>query len=120
MFTLFLLLAITWHFLDKKYSWCTDLGAFSAMVLCGIVFIVNSIMLAVSPSNTSSEIRSFEAVRLTITQQRNNKLTELERATITKEIIDNNAWLAKEQFWAKNSWLNWYYDKKIINIKPIE
>lgn len=71
-------------------------------------------------ANTRSDIQRFEAVRLTITQQRDNKLTELERATITKEIIDNNAWLAKEQFWAKNSWLNWYYDKQIINIKPIE
>ena len=120
MFTVFLLLAITWHFLDKKYSWCTDVGALCAMVLCGIVFIVNSIMLTVSPANTRSDIQRFEAVRLTITQQRDNKLTELERATITNEIIDNNAWLAKEQFWAKNSWLNWYYDKQIINIKPIE
>ena len=118
--SLFLLLAISWMILDRKYDWETDIGALIAVILIGVWFLINTICLFTSPASTRSDISEFEAARVTIQQQRDNKLSEYERATLTKEIVDKNQWLAKNQFWAKNVWLNWYYDKKILDIKPIE
>lgn len=118
--TLLTSLSIIWLLLDIKYDWGTDLGAIVVVVLFGIWFVVNIICLFTCPAVTRSDISEFEAARITIQQQRENKLSEYERATLTKEIVDKNQWLAKEQFWAKSIWLNWYYDKKINNVKPIQ
>lgn len=84
------------------------------------LFIMNIVFLIVWPINAGSNIKQFEAAQNTIIQQRKNKLTEYERAALTQKIIEQNQWLAKEQFWAKSVWLNWYYDKKILELKPIE
>lgn len=113
--------AILWVILDKKYNWYTDLGAAIACVLLGILFLLNCICLAACPASTSADIRAFEAVRQTINEQRSDKqLSELERVQLTDRIIKQNEWLASEQFWASNKWLNWYYDKKILTIQPIK
>lgn len=115
-----MLLSILWFVFDRKYDWGTDIGSTVVMGLMGLWFIVNTIFLAVSPTSTISDIKQFEAVKITITQQRKNNLTEYERATLTQKIVEKNQWLAKEQFWAENIWLNWFYDKRILSIKPIE
>lgn len=112
--------ASAWLLIHARKHWDDEIGGWIAFVIIGIWFLINTICLFTSPASTRSDISEFEAARVTIQQQRDNKLSEYERATLTKEIVDKNQWLAKNQFWAKNIWLNWYYDKKILDIKPIE
>lgn len=101
-------------------KWDDSIGGWIIFVLFGIWFVINLICLNTCRLSTISDIKEFESIRLTITQQRKNTLTEYERATLSLKIVDSNKWLAKEQFWANNKWLNWYYDKKILDVKPIE
>lgn len=92
----------------------------SLSAIFGLCFIVNVVALATHPAEIRARIKKFEAAKLTIKQQRSNNLSEYERVTLTKEILERNEWLAEEQYWATNKWLNWYYDQSILNIKPIE
>lgn len=116
-----LIFSIAWIILDRKYDWDTDMGAVICTVIVGIWFLAQMICLSVGPSSTRADIKKFEAIRLTINQQRENKaLSEFERVQLTELIIKQNEWLAGEQFWADNIWLNWFYDKKILEVKPVE
>lgn len=120
IWTLLIVLSILWIIFDKKYRWETNICAAITTGIFGLIFIINIIYLATGPACTRSDIKEFEAARLTINQQRADSLSAYERVTLTQTIIRQNQWLAKEQFWAKNIWLNWYYDKSILDIKPVQ
>lgn len=115
---LFLSCILLCIYADKK--WYDSFGAYVLFGLFSIWFIVNGILLCTSQASTRSDIQEFEAARTTIAIQRSNKLSEYERVQLTQIIVEKNTWLAHEQFWAKNIWLNWYYDKSILSVKPIE
>ena len=117
---LFMLLSISWLLLALKYDWETDVGAAIVTTITVVLFLINTFCVITGPVNTRADIKEFESAKLTIQQQRENKLSEYERATLTKEIVDKNQWLAKEQFWAKSLWLNWYYNPEILYITPIK
>lgn len=89
-------------------------------VLAGIACFINIILLLTGPASTRSDIKEFEAAKTTITAQRADSLSSYERVTLTQTIIKQNQWLAKAQFWAKSPWQNWYYDKSVLDVKPIE
>ena len=115
-----MILSISWLLLALKYEWETDIGAAIVTTLTVVWFLINTFCVITGPVNTRANIKEFQSAKLTIQQQRENKLSEYERATLTKEIVDKNQWLAKEQFWAKSLWLNWYYDPEILYITPIK
>lgn len=114
-------LSVTWVILDRRYDFGTEIGAILTTAVFSIALLIMIIMLLVGKPSTRADIRQFEAAKLTIEQQRASKtLTEYERVQLTIKIVDKNTWLAGEQFWAANPWLNWFYDKSILEVKPIE
>lgn len=102
-----------------KEDWDSTPFILIISIFIGLWFIINLFLLIAEPINTRVQIKEFESTRLTIQQQRDNNVSEIERAALIKEIIDHNQWLAREQYWAKSLWLNWYYDKAILDLKPI-
>lgn len=118
--TLFFIASIVWAVVESKRKYGNEIAPIVCVVGLGLWFLINTICLFACQSQTTAEVSQFESTRLTIEQQRNNKLSEYERVQLTTLIVERNTWLAKEQYWAKSIWLNWYYDKKILSIKPIQ
>ena len=114
-----ILISSIWLRESVKHNGDSEIGPIFCTVLFGMLFVINIIWLSIYPNIIRSEIIRFEAARTTIVDQRGNA-SEYERATITKEIVGKNQWLAENQFWAKNAWVNWFYPKEILEIKPIK
>ena len=73
-------------------------------VLSGICLFIAVLCVPISLVIIKSEIQERKAFVITISNARLDELSDLERATITKDIAKWNQWLAKEQFFKKNIW----------------
>lgn len=113
-------IAILLLILNDRYQWGAEGVIIILIVIFFIAFAFNMFCLATGKTSTRADIKRFEAVRNTIEQQRNDSLSVYERVQITQTIIEKNEWLAGEQYWANTLWLNWFYDKSILNVKPIK
>ena len=98
----------------KVFDW--DEGG-PVLVVVGIAFLaVFLIAVPVSLLDNNAHIESFKSVQLTLLNARLNQgISEFELATIQKEVVDCNQWLAKQRVYA-NQWMwEWYYQTKKIN-----
>lgn len=111
---------VLWTRYNERVRDNTEIGAWIALVLCFVVLVANFICLQTEPLSTRSDIKEFEAFKVTVQQQRSDTLSSYERVQLTQMIIKENQWLAREQFGATNSWVNWYYDKSILKVEPIK
>lgn len=100
--------------------WSDPEGSLFLFAPFALWFAINIICLCICPASTRSDIKEFEAAKTTIHEQRNDSLSSYERATLTNKIVEENEWLAKNQFWANNLWMNWYCDKSILKVEPIK
>lgn len=91
-----------------------------AIITWSLIFLVSCCVFFTGILRTRSDIREFEAFRSTIKEQRLDTISPIERLEITKDIIEQNQWLAKEQYWAESPWIGYSYDKAILDIKPIK
>lgn len=115
-----------WIILSKKTS--DGFGEASGWtMLAGVVtiaftvwFAIYMVGLSTEPASTRSDIREHEAFRNTVNQQRKLGVSDLEKVQLTQKIIEQNQWLAREQFWATNPWTDVFYDRAILDVKPIE
>lgn len=82
--------------------------------------IIALIMLPIIRFSTSEQIQEFKSKQVTIEQQRNDNLSELERATISREIIDDNAWLSNYKYEASNKWISIYYNQEGLELEPLK
>lgn len=86
-----------------------------------IVFLFLSIVYIPSSYYDSlNNLQEFNAIKETVETQRLKENTNLERATLTREISEANQWLRSSQFW--NKWL--LFDvaitDKVDNLEPIK
>lgn len=86
-----------------------------------IVFLFLSIVYIPSSYYDSlNNLQEFNAIKETVETQRLKDNTNLERATLTREISEANQWLRSSQFW--NKWL--LFDvaitDKVDNLEPIK
>lgn len=89
-----------------------------AGVLCTVIWFVSGIVLIILligiPLNRRSvmvDIQKVEACRITVENARSNKYSDLERATILKEIISWNERIVATQYENKNIWDLWIPDE---------
>ena len=89
-------------------------------ILFGIVIVVQGICIASADASAKVDIAQFESVRKTITEQRANSHTELERVEMTKIIIEKNTWLAQQKANYENPWESWFYSKSYLTVEPLK
>lgn len=84
-----------------------------------IILIIAIILIPICRYNSSARIEEYTVRKETIEIQRENA-SEFERVQLTQEIIDDNAWLRKQQHHYKNNWLNIYIDEDVMNLEIIK
>ena len=108
-------------FLVNKFnecSWQSTLGVIMT-IFFGIVTTIGITTLFACRYQTKASIVKFESFRETLEKQRADNPNLLERATIAKEIIDHNGWLAEEKFYNNGPFDIWIHDD-IKNVEPIK
>jgi hypothetical protein len=85
-----------------------------------IITIVAIILVPICRYNSTGRIIEYKTRQATIEQQRKANISELERVQLTKEILDDNAWLSACKYDVNNKWFDIYYDKEVLNLEPIE
>lgn len=88
-------------------------------VITGIVSICMWIGIPVCRNESARNIQALEATRQTVNKSRKTEIDPLERATLTREVIEWNAWLAKEKFDNTHLWDAYVVDE-IMEVQPIE
>jgi hypothetical protein len=68
---------------------------------------------------TQAEIQAFYSVQHTMETARNDStINKFELATIQRDAIEKNAWLAKTQYWNVTVFDIWIPDK-VMDLQPI-
>jgi hypothetical protein len=116
MVVLFVVSIVVW--LIKKNNWdCW--GVFPATV--GMLLFFAALILAVNRAETYSESLAFRATAETMESERaNTDISVIELASIQRDAIDKNGWLASSKYWAKNPWTNWFVHPIVLQLKPIK
>lgn len=83
----------------ETLSWIV--GSINTLILIGCIINISN-----KDSIIYSDINDFESIRSSIYEERKDSITSYERVAITTKIIEKNEWLAHEQYWAKNKWMN--------------
>lgn len=117
-FVIFLIILIL---LRNNYDYDGWYAACSIFTLIfAVILLISAISIASREYTTMSYINKFESVKQTIKEQRNDSLSSYERVQLTTLIVNNNETLAGKQYSAKSLWWNWFYDKRILDVKPIK
>jgi hypothetical protein len=91
------------------------------VLLGSICLFVALTLLPVIRFGIRQDIAGFNSVRQTIEVARSSgKLTEFERAALTREIAEKNEWLAKTKMLYGNPWIGAYVPKSILELEPIQ
>lgn len=88
------------------------------LIYCITIIII--ILIPVCRYYSTGRVIEYKTRQITIQQQRNANISELERVELTKEILSDNVWLRDCQYDINSKWLDIYYDKEILELKPIE
>src|SRR5688572_8670132 len=116
IFALILVISILWWIAkareDNYYS--DKMTPSDITIVSGIILLIMIIAIPIGRNETRKEIVEFEAVKLTISQQRADSLSSMERLQLVHTIISQNQWLAREQYKATH-WAAVWYDKAILN-----
>jgi hypothetical protein len=66
-----------------------------------------------------STIQDYHALKYTVQESRNAEIDPLERATLTKSIIEINEWLARAQYW-NGTFFDQAVPDEIMELEPIK
>ena len=94
------------------------MGAF----VFGVGFLVVVLFLITNPVSVNGNLAGFRAVQQTVSVARQNDaaMSAYELAALQQKIVDQNQWLAKQQYWARHPLTNWFYPKGILVLGPIQ
>lgn len=105
--------------LSYGYSCSGDtLKFFGCLAL--IITVIAILLVPICRYHSTGRIIEYKTRQATIEQQRKSNISELERVELTKEIIEDNAWLSDCKYDVNNKWFSIYYDKEVLNLEPIE
>jgi hypothetical protein len=108
------------YLINDDWEWCLYVGGGTA-IIAGIISLFVIGCLIFNPIITQAEMKKFESVGITLDSARQNtQVSRLELATIQKEVIDANKWLANCQFWTKSKLTNWFWPKEILELESIK
>jgi glucan phosphoethanolaminetransferase (alkaline phosphatase superfamily) len=122
---MFIILAAITAFLICLVIWLMTRGrsdtVFLAPVVAGIILGVALLVVVSGQVDTRSKIQRFYATETTLqTARMNPAISALELAAIQQQIVECNQWLAESQYWAKNSFTNWFYPPRVLKLNPIK
>lgn len=90
-------------------------------VVAGFTLIILIICIILNPTCIKASIKEFESVQLTLDSARENPLvSKLELVKIQEEVIVQNKWLVRCQYWTKHKLTNWFWTKDILTLTPIQ
>lgn len=112
---------LVYYISSKMFDADFDFLLTMASIFISIIFVGSLIVLPINRSYSSNKIVEYQSRQKTIQTQRENKnISELELATLSREIISDNAWLETTKAWTNSKWVGIYYDKEINNLSPIK
>jgi hypothetical protein len=90
-------------------------------ILAGLVLLGSLIGCIAGPMEDLSMFPEREIMQQTLDISRANE-SDLERATITKDIIDFNKRLADKKYWypINSNWFGCFRDQSVLTLEPIE
>ena len=110
---------LIYHLKDGYNEWSFVAGI--TLTIGGIFLLACLIAIGFKEPCAGAHVRKFEAVQMTLDYAREAvEISPLELATIQKNALEKNESLASMKFWAKHPLSNWFYSKKIFQIKPIK
>ena len=110
------LVALGFYLLSESYNW-EGLGIFLVGV-CGATLLIMLIFLPINFYGWRASMEAIEATRLTIENSRTSDLSDLERATLTNQIVGINAKIARAKYWNQTIF-NIYYPDEVMEIEPL-
>lgn len=112
---IFILLIIFVLGLSDNLGWNSEAYTlFFAVLLISII-----ICLPILYMEEISNLESFKTTKETVYQLRNRDNIEFEKATMSKDIIEANRWLAKKKYWEKSFWFGLTIPNEILEIEKI-
>ena len=103
--------------MTEKYD---SFGGYVTSIIATIFLAMFLISIPVKRKETRMEVLKFKSFEQTLKDQRMDSISSLERATLTLEIIKQNAWLVEAQYDYKNLWTNWYTTADVMTLNPIK
>ena len=89
-------------------------------------FVMFSIILAVTIlagitcyMGDMSNLQSFKATKETVYQLRNKNNIDFEKATLSRDIIEANNWLARKQYWESKFWFGATIPNEVMELEKI-
>ena len=94
--------------------------ALFSMIIGGVCFLLCVGQISTREVCAKSHIVKIEAIRETFNFARNDEnIHPLELAAIQHKVAEKNEWIANAKFWTERSLTNWFWSKRILEIKPI-
>lgn len=96
-------------------------AAFFPMLIGGICLLFCIGQISTRELFAKSYVVKIDAIRETFESARvDENIHSLELATIQLKVAEKNVWIANAKFWANQPLTNWFWSKKILEIKPIK
>lgn len=90
-------------------------------IIGGICLIACLVMIITKEMRAGDEIVQIEAIRETFQSARADKsIYPIENAAIQLKVAGKNEWIAYAKYWANHPLTNWFWSKRILEIKPIK
>ena len=87
-------------------------------IICGVLLFIVALVLPVRYFSAVGEIERFKAVEATVQSARENPDSFIERASLTRDIVQSNKWLAGMKFW-NNTIFDGFYPDTVEDLEPI-
>jgi len=104
----------------NRYNHHTSIPLSFVSVFSGVFLLTMLLFLPLLRYVSKLDVEKYKSKQITITEQRASGLAEYERATLIKEIIDSNAWLAGVKTNKNRKLINWYYVDEVLDLEPIK
>lgn len=122
LFIVFLgLISLFIHHRKNEYMSGWESVAILLLTIGGLILLICMIQISTKEMRASAEIAKIEAIRETFESARmNENIHPLELAAMQQKAIDKNEWIANARYWTEQPLTNWFWSKKILEIKPIK
>lgn len=117
LFAVFVVSIVAWRvFRSGSYE---DMW-YAAPMTCGIILVIVLSCVVATRAGTTNAMLRFESARATLLAARENTdISDLELATIQRDVLECNQWLASTQYWAANPWTSWFHRSAVLKLKAI-
>ncbi len=102
-----------------ELDWKAVVGM-AVSVIGGVALIGCLAQIITAPISIHGDLADYRALETSLSLARaNDTVSPVELAAIQQDVMAFNRQLARDQYWAKNPWTNWFYSKRIFEMTPI-